>query len=70
MATITTRVMVLSVNEVDDDELEALADNADFDSVDEYVDSMAESVEALIATKLFGDADEIPILDVNTEVEE
>lgn len=69
MATIRTHLTVVAENEVDDDEVEALMEENDYDSVEEYVASMADDLEARIATRTFGDADEIPILDVNTEVE-
>jgi len=36
----------------------------------EVADEMEATVEAAIAQRLFGDADTIAVLDVNTEVEE
>lgn len=65
---ITTSVLVLSVNHVEEDEAQRIAEENGYDDIGEYAESLESSVEGLIAHRLFGDADEIPLIDVSTEV--
>jgi hypothetical protein len=67
---ILTNVTVLSRNSVGEDEIEALMEENGHDSFEEYADRLEESVELIVSERLFVDADEIPVLDVNVEVEE
>lgn len=66
--TVTTNVTIVSVNHIDEDEAERLATQAGYEDIGKYAQSLEESVEAIVATQLFGDADDIPILDVSTDV--
>lgn len=66
--TIATNVIVVSVNHVDGDVAQEMAEENGFDSIDEYAASLEESVEAIVAHRLFGDADAIPIIDISTDV--
>ena len=66
--TVTTTVIVASVNHVSEDEVEQLLDKHGVESLEMVTNDMQQQVEAIVARRLFGDADEIPILDVRTEV--
>lgn len=68
--TILTSVVVGSMNSVSDEEQERVKDSYDADTLQEVVDEMEEQVEAIVATRLFGDADEIPLLEVDANVHE
>jgi hypothetical protein len=67
---VVTQVTLVAKNEISDDGREQVLDDHDAESLEEVADKMEESVEALLATRVFGDADEVPTLDVNTKVEE
>lgn len=70
MSKVTTNVTLVAVNNVSDEEEEQLLqENPDCDTLEEVAQSMEADVRAIIRHKLFGDADELPILDVNIEVE-
>lgn len=64
-----SRVILVSVNEINEDEEQQLLDNHDADSLDEVADELTESVESLLAHRVFGDADKIPLLSVKTDIE-
>jgi hypothetical protein len=68
--TILTSVVVGSMNSVSDDEIEQVKDSYDADTLQEVVDQMEEQVESIVATRLFGVADEIPVLEVDVNVHE
>lgn len=65
-----SRVILVSVNEITDEEEEDLLDSHDADTLDEVADEMGETVESLLAHRVFGDADKIPLLSVETDIEE
>lgn len=65
---VTTTVIVASVNHVSEDEVEQLLDKHGVESLEMVTNDMQQQVEAIVARRLFGDADEIPLLDVRTEV--
>lgn len=65
--TVTTTVIVGSVNHISDEEEEELLDSHSTDDLSEVAASMEESVEAIMARQ-FSDADDLPILDVSTDV--
>ena len=65
-----TSVTAIVENEVSDEEREEVLESRGADDLSEVADEMEASVEAVIAQRLFGDADTIAVLDVNTEVEE
>lgn len=67
---VVSQVTVVSKNEVSESDKERLMSNNDFDSFEDYAKSLEDDLESVIAHKLFGDADEIPILDVNVSVEQ
>ena len=70
MSKVTTNVTLVAVNNVsEEDKEQILAENPDCDSFEEVARSMEEDVRAIIRHQLFGDSDELPILDVNIEVE-
>lgn len=56
-------------NEVSDERAEEMMDALDADSLEAIAKSMEEDVEQLLAAQ-FGDADEIPLLSVDSFVEE
>lgn len=66
--TVATTVIVTSVNHISEDEVEQLLDSHGVDSLDMVANDMQSQVETIVARRLFGDADSIPILDVSTEV--
>ena len=70
MSKVVTQLTAVVVNEVSDEESEQLIENGDAESLSEIAENMEDDVEAIIAHKVFGDADEIALLNVNTEVEE
>jgi hypothetical protein len=70
MSKVVTSLTVIAKNEVSDEDRDALLESRDADSLSEVASEMEESVEAVIAQRVFGDADTIALLDVNTEVEE
>lgn len=65
---VVTQVTMVTVNEVSPDEESELLASNNADSLDEVADDMKESVATLMANRVFGDADKIPILDVNTQI--
>jgi len=70
MSKVTTNVTLVAVNNVSDEEEEQLLqENPDCDTLEEVAQSMEADVRAIVRHKVFGDADELPILDVNIEVE-
>ena len=70
MSKVTTNVTLVAVNNVsEEDKEQILAENPDCDSFEEVARSMEEDVRAIVRHQLFGDSDELPILDVNIEVE-
>ena len=70
MSKVTTNVTLVAVNNVsEEDKEQLLAENPDCDTFEEVARSMEADVRAIVRHKLFGDADELPILDVNIEVE-
>lgn len=68
--TVATTVILTSVNHVSDEDAEEVMREHDADSLEEVATGMEEQVEALLAKRVFGDADDIPILDVSTDVYE
>lgn len=66
--TVVTNVVLVSANEVSDEDAEQLMEAHGADSLSEVAESMEESVEAIMA-KQFREADEI-ILNVSTDVDE
>jgi hypothetical protein len=66
--TVITNVIVVSANEISDDEIEETLERHDADSLEEVTKIMEGSVEKHIAGRVFGTADNIPIIDVQTEV--
>ena len=70
MSKVTTNVALVAVNNVsEEDKEQLLAENPDCDTFEEVARSMEADVRAIVRLQLFGDADELPILDVNIEVE-
>lgn len=70
MSKVTTNVTLVAVNNVSDEEEEQLLqENPDCDTLEEIAQSMEADVRAIVRHKVFGDADELPILDVNIGVE-
>ena len=71
MSKVTTNVTLVAVNNVsEEDKEQLLAENPDCDTFEEVARSMEADVRAIVRHQLFGDADELPILDVNIEVEQ
>lgn len=68
-ATITTQVLAVTINEVPDEEIDELLDEHEAETFEEAVESMEEDVATLLAKRFFGDADEVPIVSVECEVE-
>ena len=66
--TVVTNVVTVTTNNVDEEEATQLAQDAGFDSIEEYAEHLEATVEEIVAHRLFGDADSIPILDVSTDV--
>ena len=66
--TVVTNVVVTATNNVDEEEGDRLAEEAGFDSIEEYAEHLEATVEEIVAHRLFGDADSIPVLDVSTDV--
>ncbi len=65
-----SRVILVTVNEIDADSEQELLESNNADSLDEVADEMAEKVESLLAHRVFGDADKIPLMSVETDIEE
>jgi len=70
MSKVVTSVTAIVENDVSDEDREAVLESRGADSLQEVAQEMEETVEAVIAQRLFGDADTIAVMDVNTEVEE
>lgn len=70
MSKVVTSVTAIVENEVSDEEREQVLESRGADNLEEVAAEMEASVEAVVAQRLFGDADNIAVLDVNTEVEE
>lgn len=70
MRKIITSVTAIVVNEVSDEEVQKLVGESEVDSLQERLDDMEGDVEIALANRVFGDADDIAVLNVNTEVEE
>lgn len=69
--TVATTITLTSVNHVSEEEQDELFEKyPEADDLSDVADQLGESVKALLAKRVFGDADEIPILDVNTDVYE
>lgn len=68
--TVVTSVIAVSTNNVSDDDAEQLCNQYGVDSLGEVASELESSVEALVVQQLFGDADGMPIIDVDTEVME
>jgi hypothetical protein len=68
--TVATTVVLTSVNHVSEEDADDVMESYDADSLQEVADEMGEQVEALLAKRVFGDADDIPILDVDADVYE
>lgn len=66
--TVATHVTVLSVNHLEEDEAKEFAEGHGFDSLEEQAESLESGLEEIIRERLFADADEIPIVSVNTDV--
>ena len=67
---VVTNVVLVTSNEISDEEAERIVEESDYDTLEEYAASLEAKVEALLATRTFGDADNIPILSVDTHVTE
>lgn len=67
--TVNTSVTMIVQNKVSADEMEQLLDGSEYDDVSDYAASLESDMEGLLATRTFGGADDIPILDVTTTVE-
>lgn len=67
--TVATNVILVSTNEVSDEDAEELMEAHGADSLSEVAEAMEEKVESLMAMQ-FREADSIPILDVSTDVYE
>lgn len=65
--TVATNVILVSVNHIDDEKVEEMVSSSDYDTLSDYAESLASNVEAIMAQQ-FRDADDVPILDVSTEV--
>lgn len=65
--TIATSVMVVSVNHLTDEEVAEIEDNENKESVEEVAEDLESTVELVMAKNVFQDADELPIISVNTE---
>jgi hypothetical protein len=65
-----SRVIMVSVNEISEAEEEQLLDSHDADSLEAVANEMSETVESLLAHNVFGDADKIPLMSVETDIEE
>ena len=70
MTTVTTQVILVSANEISDEEAEEVMDDYDADSLEEVAEEMESAVESLLAYRVFAEADNIPLLDVSTDVHE
>lgn len=70
MKTVATSVIVVSVNEVSDEEIENLKNSHGVESLDMVAQDMEDQLERIVVSRVFGDADSIPIVDVSTEVYE
>lgn len=70
MKEITTHVTLVAVNTVSEEEAENVCESNGLDSLQEVATKMEGDVQQLLRTRVFGDADKVPILDVNTEVKE
>lgn len=68
--TVATSVLLVSVNHISEDEEEQLLDSHGVNSLDKVALDMEGQLETILARRVFGDADEMPILDVSTEVYE
>lgn len=67
---VVTNVTMVVVNEVGNDEADEIMQNHGTNTLGEVANKMESDVENILATRVFGDADEIAVLDVNSEVEE
>lgn len=65
---ISTYVNVVSVNHITQDEIDAILEVEDADSLEEVLEGMEDNVAAIVKQRLFNDADEVPILEVTTEI--
>lgn len=65
-----SRVILVSVNEISEEDEQQLLESHDADSLDEVADTLTEQVESLLAHRTFGGADKIPLLSVETDIEE
>jgi hypothetical protein len=70
MSKVVTSVTAIVENEVSDEDRDDVLESRDADSLEEVAEDMEQTVELVIAQNVFGDADNIAALDVNTEVEE
>lgn len=68
--TIATHVTIVSVNHVSDEEAEKLVEAKDAEDLQEVADGMGEDVRSLLRHRVFGDADEVPIMEVQPDVYE
>jgi len=66
--TVVTNVTVVSSNRVSGEDVERILESSEHDNMNDYVEELEASVEYIIANKVFGDADKIPVLDVSTFV--
>lgn len=67
---IVTQVMLVSVNEISDEDKADVIDRNDADDIADVAESMEEDVESLLAHRVFGESDAIPIINVDTSVED
>lgn len=67
---IVTQVMLVSVNELSEEDEADILEDKDADDIADVAEQMEDSVEALLAHRVFGDADAIPLINVDTSIEE
>lgn len=66
---VVTNVTVLSVNEIPDSEAERIMEKYDVDELSEVATKMEEEVELHLSKRVFANADKIPVVSVDAQVE-
>lgn len=66
---VVTNIVMVSVNEVSDEDIDEILQDSEYDTLEEYAASLEETVESLLVNRFFADADEIPLVNVDTFVE-
>lgn len=65
-----TSIQVMTTNHVSDEDKERLMEDKGYEDFSAYAESLEERVENLLAGRVFADADEIGLMNVDVKVEE